>query len=248
MIKGIEPVPYNELDAIEHELKFVIDQDCDQKAILDFAFSPYGKIQKFRTSSVEDIYLDTSDYCLAKHGAFFRLREGWKKNKITINFKFPGEQRDGVFARREVRSRFKPGPIDINRALDVSCEASLAAISFFKTYAPTGSDPQEVSCRLRVTTRRVLYALFGGDDEWEECGIIFFDTSTYHRSTSPQEKREDFELEFEISSDLISRRTLDLLDEINNRLLSFGLLPSRKNKYARGLELFGVDVSSKSST
>lgn len=237
-INGIEPVPYTESDSIEHELKFEICRDWEHNTILDLIFSPYGRIREYRTYSAKDIYLDTADYCLAKHGALCRLREGWKKDKVTVNFKFPAEQCNGVFARREVRSKFKQGPFDVNRVLETSCEASVAAIGFFEENVQTWSGPQDIESRLHVITHRILYVL--DNDEWGEFGIISFDASTYHHPASVVKKKEDFELEFEIG--LICRRTLDLLDEMSKQLLNFGLSPSQTSKYERGLAHLGVNV------
>lgn len=234
-------------DTIEQELKFALHKNYNESEILN-VFGKFGKIWAKPEEGVKpadcskytfkDIYLDVPDLCLAKHGFSYRVRKTSYSKKLKVNYKFPGEQNDGLFVRREVRQSFKKyDNFEVNDLKNEFCEVSKLATSFVKEHSPVKGTSSIFETLLYFSAQRKHYHL--ETENWGDLGTIIFETGKFHVSESASCNMKHFELEFELNINRTCGKTLVLLDEIKSCLLEYGLIASQTNKYIRGLKLYG---------
>jgi uncharacterized protein YjbK len=218
-------------DMYEHELKFQLDEHTKHEEILESNFSPFGEIVALKTDDIsEENYIDTSDCCFAKNDASLRIRRT-SNGKYNLFFKFPGTCDNGLFVRREIKSKVRSNKGCLYELMS-NTAAGRHAIMFLENIG-RDTDLQSINNIIYLQKKRSVYIL--QNSKHGKIGLIMFDAVSYSRIDSPNSKATINQLEFEVCSRNKHWEYMNLMFEARDKLLEFGLIPSTLDKYQQGL-------------
>ena len=210
-------------DAKEIEYKFLLPEPGASAAVVNLIRSQGYRISRRRAIRQEDLYLDTFDWRLFRHGLSLRFRRANEKTLYTL--KSLGKIEGGLAERREIEIAVKGNIGDPATAPVKEIQAEIAGFIY----------PRCLIGQLVVRTGRQPYMVACPDGAQVE--LVFDATSFLARGLNkPRRTRRLFEMEAEL------RKGAPAGLETLQQLLKdrFGFAPSPQSKLETAIERLGI--------
>lgn len=203
----------------ELELKYLTDKSFNIIILLSLLTKNGFSIVNMQNVTNTDIYFDSPDKDLLKKSSTLRIRK--TNNKYFATFKYP-IKKDTKYCER----------IELERELENNTFASLLNVFNDVPYDLTSICPFPI---LSIINHRYEIILSNKDITI----AVSYDDVTYS-------KDEIKEKETMVEIELKEGTNYDLLNDINNLIVNnLGLVPTKENKYERGLKLITSSILSR---
>jgi triphosphatase len=213
----------------EIEYKFLLQKEGVDKDVLDALRSAGCIVKRRRKIKQEDLYLDTFDWKLFRHGLTLRFRHLNGKNFYTL--KNLGKIADGRAERGEIEIEIKQ---NIREPADIASEEILREIADI-IY------PRRLMGQLAIRTEREPFDVISADGAEAE---MVFDSAAFQARgfNKPHRVNRLFEMEIELKKGTPA----SLESMVTNMAKRFDLLPSPKSKLETAIERLGINFPAKS--
>jgi len=207
----------------EIEYKFLLPEPGADAAVLNLLGSKGYRVRRQRTIRQEDLYLDTFDWRLFRHGFSLRLRRA--NEKVLYTLKSIGKIDGGRAERREIEIEVKGSILDPTAAPVKEIQMEIAEIIY----------PRRLIGQLTVRTERQPYMVTCPGNARIE--LVFDSTGFLARGfNKPRRARRLFEMEAELRKGSPAE-----LDTLKQHLTgAIGLAPSGQSKLETAIERLGV--------
>lgn len=207
----------------EIEYKFLLPEPGANAAVLDLLGSKGYRVRRQRTIRQEDLYLDTFDWRLFRHGFSLRLRRA--NEKVLYTLKSIGKIEGGRAERREIEIEVKGSILDPTAAPVKEIQMEIAEIIY----------PRRLIGQLTVRTERQPYMVTSPGNARIE--LVFDSTGFLARGQNkPRRARRLFEMEAELRKGSPAE-----LDTLKQHLTgAMGFTPSGQSKLETAIERLGV--------
>jgi CHAD domain-containing protein len=212
----------------EIEYKFLLPEPGADAAVLKLLVSKGYRIRRQRTIHQEDLYLDTFDWRLFRHGFSLRLRRA--NEKVLYTLKSIGIIEEGRAERREIEIEMKGGVVDPTAAPVKEIQMEIAEIIY----------PRRLIGQLTVRTERQPYMVTSPGKTQIE--LVFDATGFMARGfNKPRRARRLFEMEAELRKG--SSAELETFRQLLTGAMDF--TPSGQSKLETAIERLGVAFPAK---
>ncbi|OIP92698.1 MAG: hypothetical protein COS57_16860 [Syntrophobacterales bacterium CG03_land_8_20_14_0_80_58_14] len=207
----------------EIEYKFLLSAPGANAAVLDLLGSKGYRVRRQRTIHQEDLYLDTFDWRLFRHGLSLRFRRA--NEKVLYTLKSIGKIEGGRAERREIEIEVKGSVVDPTAAPVKEIQLEIAGIIY----------PRRLIGQLTVRTERQPYMVTCPGNARIE--LVFDSTGFLARGLNkPRRARRLFEMEAELCKGSPAE-----LDTLKGRLTgAIDFTPSGQSKLETAIERLGV--------
>ena len=207
----------------EIEYKFLLPEPGANAAVLGLLASKGYQVRQQPMIHQEDLYLDTFDWRLFRHGFSLRLRHA--NEKVYYTLKSIGKIDDGRAERREIEIEVKGNVVDPTEAPVKEIQTEIAEIIH----------PRRLIGQLTIRTERQPYMVTSPGKALIE--LVFDSTGFLARGfNKPKRARRLFEMEAELHKG--SPAELDALQE--HLIAAIGFTPSGQSKLETAIERLGV--------
>jgi CHAD domain-containing protein len=207
----------------EIEYKFLLPEPGANATVLNLLGSKGYRVRRLRTIRQEDLYLDTFDWRLFRHGFSLRLRRA--NEKVFYTLKSIGRIDGGRAERREIEIEVTGSVVDPTAAPVKEIQMEIAEIIY----------PRRLIGQLTVRTERQPYMVTGPGNARIE--LVFDSTGFLARGLNkPRRARRLFEMETELRKG--SPAELDTLQQ--HLTGAIGFTPSSQSKLETAIERLGV--------
>ena len=207
----------------EIEYKFLLPEPGTDAAVLELLGSKGYRVRRQRTIRQEDLYLDTFDWRLLRHGLSLRLRRA--NEKVCYTLKSIGKIDGGRAERREIEIEVKGSVVDPTSVPVKEIQMEIAEIIY----------PRRLIGQLNIRTERQPYMVTCPGNARIE--LVFDATGFMARGfNKPRRTRRLFEMEAELRKG--SPTELDTLQQ--HLTGAINLTPSGQSKLETALERLGV--------
>jgi CHAD domain-containing protein len=208
----------------EIEYKFLLPEPGANPAVLNLLGSKGYRVRRQRPIRQEDLYLDTFDWRLFRHGFSLRFRRANEKMYYTL--KSIGKFEEGRAERREIEIEVKGSVVDPTAAPVKEIQMEIAEIIY----------PRRLIGQLTVRTERQPYMVTspGGKAQIE---LVFDSTGFLARGfNKPRRARRLFEMEAELRKGPPAE--LETLKQHLTGTIAF--TPSGQSKFETAIERLGI--------
>jgi len=207
----------------EIEYKFLLPKSGANVAVLNLLGSKGYRVRRQRTIHQEDLYLDSFDWRLFRHGLSLRLRRA--NDKVYYTLKSIGKFDGGRVERREIEIEVKGSLADPTAVPVKEIQTEIAGII----------DPRRLIGQLTVRTERQPYMVTGPGNTRIE--LVFDSTGFLARGfNKPRRARRLFEMEAELRKG--SSEELETLKRHLTGAIEF--TPSGQSKLETAIERLGI--------
>ena len=213
----------NKSEVKEIEYKFILLEPGVCTAIVELLRSNGYRVSQLRNIRQEDLYLDTFDWRLFRHGLSLRLRHANEKTMYTL--KSLGKIEGGRAERREIEIEVKgnmggPATVPVKEI-----QSEIAEVIY----------PRCLIGQLAVRTERQPYMVACPDESQVE--LVFDATSFLARGMNkPRRARRLFEMEAELRKG--ASAGLETIQQLLTERLA--LVPSHQSKLETAIERLGI--------
>jgi inorganic triphosphatase YgiF len=215
-------------NAKEVEYKFLVPEPAASAAVVNLLRSQGYRVSRRRAIRQEDLYLDTFDWRLFRHGQSLRFRRANEKTMYTL--KSLGKIEGGRAERLEIEIAVKGDIGDPATAPVREIQEEITGVIY----------PRCLMGQLVVRTERQPYMIECPDGVHVE--LVFDATSFLARGLNkPRRTRRLFEMEAELKKGAAAG--LETLQQLLQD--RFGFVPSRQSKLETAIERLGIVFPSK---
>lgn len=215
-------------DTKEIEYKFLLPEPGTNSAVLDLLASKGYRVRLQRPIRQEDLYLDTFDWRLFRHGLSLRLRRA--NEKLFYTLKSIGKIDAGRAERREIEIEVKGDLVDPTAAPVKEIQMEIAEMIY----------PRRLIGQLAVRTERQPFLITSQAKALIE---LVFDSSGFlaRGFNKPRRARRLFEMEAELRKGPPAE-----LESFRKHLAAaIDLTPSRQSKLETGMDRLGIQFPAK---